>query len=159
MGNLWPALDILANNAAVQTYKQDWYDEGLGLLAHQWRCNVFAPHELIYRLVPLLEKGVEPRIVNVGSGAGNAAALQTSSDMPTYRLTKYALGGITQLWAGMLKGRIAVNVLDPGWLKTNLGGPNAPGEPADGGQRMWEICSLPWSETGKFWHGNREISF
>jgi len=159
VGNLWPALDILANNAAVQSYKQDWYDEGLGLLAHQWRCNVFAPHELIYRFVPLLEKGVEPRIVNVGSGAGNAAALQTSSDMPTYRLTKYALGGITQLWAGMLKGRIAVNVLDPGWLKTNLGGPNAPGEPADGGQRMWEICSLPWSETGKFWHGNREISF
>jgi NAD(P)-dependent dehydrogenase (short-subunit alcohol dehydrogenase family) len=156
---LWPALDILINNAAVQTYKKDWYDEGLSLLENQWRCNVFAPHELIYRLVSLLEKGVEPRIVNVGSGAGNAQALQTSSDMPTYRLTKYALGGMTQLWAKTLQGRIAVNALDPGWLKTDLGGPNAPGEPADGGQRMWEICSLPWTETGKFWYGNREISF
>ena len=155
----WPALDILANNAAVQTYKRDWYDEGLGLLEAQWRSNVFAPHELIFRLVPLLEKGVEPRIVNVGSGAGNAEALRTSADMPTYRLTKYANGGLTMLWAATLKGRIAVNSLDPGWLKTDLGGPNAPGEPADGGQRMWEICSLPWTETGKFWHGNREISF
>jgi NAD(P)-dependent dehydrogenase (short-subunit alcohol dehydrogenase family) len=155
----WPALDILANNAAVQTYKSDWYAEGLELLNHQWRCNVFAPHELIFRLVPQLEKGVEPRIINVGSGAGNAEALRNSSDMPTYRLTKYAFGGMTMLWAGTLKGRIAVNALDPGWLKTDLGGPNAPGEPADGGQRMWEICSLPWSETGKFWYGNKEISF
>jgi NAD(P)-dependent dehydrogenase (short-subunit alcohol dehydrogenase family) len=156
---LWPALDILANNAAVQAYKEDWYDEGLSLLENQWRCNVFAPHELIFRLVPLLEKGVEPRIINVGSGAGKAEALRSSSDMPTYRLTKYALGGMTQLWAKTLQGRIAVNALDPGWLKTDLGGPNAPGEPADGGQRMWEICSLPWTETGKFWYGDREISF
>lgn len=156
---IWPALDILANNAAVQTYKKDWYAEGLGLLEHQWRCNVFAPHELIFRLVALLEKGVEPRIVNVSSGAGNGAALRTSADMPTYRLTKYAVGGMTQLWANTLKGRIAVNSLDPGWLKTDLGGPNAPGEPADGGRRMWEICSLPWTETGKFWYGNQEISF
>ncbi len=155
----WPALDILINNAAVQTYKQDWYDEGLGLLDQQWRCNVFAPHELIFRLVPMLERGVEPRVVNVGSGAGNAEALRNSADMPTYRLTKYALGGLTQLWAGTLRGRVAVNCLDPGWLKTDLGGPNAPGEPADGGKRMWEVCSLPWAETGKFWYGDRQIAF
>ncbi len=156
---LWPAVDLLLNNAAVQTHKKDWAAEGLDLLNEQWRCNVFAPHELTFRLVGLLVKGVEPRIVNVSSGAGSIQALRNSSDMPTYRLTKYALGGMTILWATTLKGKVAVNCLDPGWLKTDLGGPNAPGEPADGGQRMWEICSLPWTETGKFWHGNREIAF
>jgi NAD(P)-dependent dehydrogenase (short-subunit alcohol dehydrogenase family) len=155
----WPALDMLLNNAAVQTYKKDWAGEGLELLNQQWRCNVFAPHELIFHLVGLLEKGDQPRIVNVSSGAGNVQALRTSSDMPTYRLTKYAMGGMTILWATTLKGKVAVNCLDPGWLKTDLGGPNAPGVPADGGQRMWEICSLPWTETGKFWYGNKEISF
>ena len=153
----WPAVDLLLNNAAVQTHRKDWAAEGLELLNDQWRCNVFAPHELIYRLVDLLEKGDEPRIVNVSSGAGSLQALRNSSDMPTYRLTKYALGGMTILWATTLK--VAVNCLDPGWLKTDLGGPNAPGVPADGGRRMWEICSLPWTETGKFWHGDREISF
>ena len=40
---LWPAVDLLINNAAVQTYKAGWADEGLELLDHQWRCNVFAP--------------------------------------------------------------------------------------------------------------------
>lgn len=156
---LWPAVDILLNNAAVQTYKEDWAAEGLDLLNHQWRCNVFAPHELIFRLAGLLGKGVEPRIVNVSSGAGSAEALRGSSDMPTYRLTKYALGGMTQLWATTLAGKVAVNCLDPGWLKTDLGGPRAPGEPADGGRRMWEICSLPWTETGKFWLGDKRIDF
>lgn len=155
----WPAVDLLLNNAAVQTWKPSWFDEGLGLLEAQWRGNVFAPHELIYRLAPLLEKGVEPRIVNVSSGAGTFSSLQSSPDMPTYRLTKYALGGVTLLWAAQLKGKVAVNALDPGWLKTDLGGPNAPGEPADGGRRMWEVCTLPWSETGKFFHGNQEIAF
>ena len=155
----WNSLDILLNNAAVQTYKNNWNDEGLQLLNKQLRCNVFAQHELIFRFQELLKKGVEPRIINVSSGAGSLQALKDFSDMPTYRLTKYALGGLTILWSGILKGKVAVNALDPGWLKTDLGGPEAPGEPADGGERMWEICSLPWTETGKFWHGNSEIDF
>lgn len=159
VGKAWASVDVLANNAAVQTYKKSWFDEGPGLFEEQLRINVLAPHELIFRLTPLLGRSTEPRVVNVGSGAGNRQSLQTQSDMPTYRLTKYTLGGLTMLWAAELKGRVAVNCLDPGWLKTDLGGPNAPGEPGDGGRRMLEICSLPWSETGKFWYGDKEISY
>lgn len=155
----WDRVDILLNNAAVQTWKQDWFAEGLAMLNDQWRINVFAQHELIYHLMPLIKKGVEPRIVNVSSGAGTFKALVETPDMPTYRLTKYALNGLTILWAGELKGQVAVNALDPGWLKTDLGGPNAPGEPADGGRRMMEIIGLPWTTTGKFFHGKEEIAF
>jgi NAD(P)-dependent dehydrogenase (short-subunit alcohol dehydrogenase family) len=155
----WGAVDILINNAAVQTWKKDWMAEGLPMLNEQWRINVFAQHELIYRLLPMLKAGKEPRVINVSSGAGTRQALQETPDMPTYRLTKYALNGLTMLWAGELKGQVAVNALDPGWLKTDLGGPNAPGEPIDGGRRMLEVCSLPWAQTGKFWHGKEEIRF
>jgi NAD(P)-dependent dehydrogenase (short-subunit alcohol dehydrogenase family) len=155
----WPAVDILLNNAAVQTWKKDWMDEGLPMLEQQFRINVFAQHELIFRLLPLLLKGTQPRVVNVSSGAGTFKALVETPDMPTYRLTKYALNGVTILWAGELKGQAAVNSLDPGWLKTDLGGPQAPGEPADGGRRMMEVLALPWETTGKFWHGSQEIAY
>ena len=58
-----------------------------------------------------------------------------------------------------LKGQVAVNSLDPGWLKTDLGGPNAPGEPADGAVRMLELSTKPFSVTGGFWYGAEPIEF
>jgi NAD(P)-dependent dehydrogenase (short-subunit alcohol dehydrogenase family) len=155
----WTGLDILVNNAAVQTYKPGWNEEGVGLFEKELRVNVLAPHELTFFLQPLLAKGDRARVINVSSGAGLLHVLQESKDMPTYRLTKFTLNGLTILWANNLKGVASVNCLDPGWLKTDLGGPNAPGEPGDGGERMLEVAGLPWEVTGKFFHGDKELPF
>ena len=148
VAKLWDRVDILINNAAVQTWKKDWLDEGPALFEEHMRINVFAPHSTILALLPLVKKGTEPRIINVSSGAGTFKALVETPDMPTYRLTKYTLNGLTILWAGELKGLVAVNSLDPGWLKTDLGGPNAPGEPIDGGQRVLALAGLPFLLAG-----------
>lgn len=155
----WPALDVLINNAAVQIWKPGWHAEGLQIFHEHVRINVAAPHELIYHLTPLLRAGVEPRIVNVSSGAGKFDVLRESAEGATYKFTKFALNGLTLLWARDLNGVVSVNALDPGWLKTDLGGPNAPGEPEDGGRRMMEILNLPWEVTGRFWYGKEEITF
>lgn len=155
----WDKVDLLINNAAVQTWKKDWLDEGPALLEQHMRINVFAPQATILALLPLVKKGDQPRIINVSSGAGTSKALVESPDMPTYRLTKYTLNGLTILWAGELKGQVAVNSLDPGWLKTDLGGPNAPGEPVDGGKRVLALAGLPFDVSGKFFYGDQEIAF
>lgn len=154
----WDRVDILVNNAAVQTWKKDWLEEGPALLEEHMRINVFAPQATILALLPLIKKGREPRIINVSSGAGTFKALVETPDMPTYRLTKYALNGLSVLWAGELKGQVAVNSLDPGWLRTDLGGPQAPGEPLDGGKRVLALAGQPFSLTGKFWH-DAEIAY
>jgi NAD(P)-dependent dehydrogenase (short-subunit alcohol dehydrogenase family) len=155
----WNAVDVLINNAAVQMWKPGFQVEGLKVFHEHFRINVAAQHELIVHLLPLIKAGVEPRIVNVSSGAGKLDVLRESADGATYKFTKFALNGLTLLWAQELKGKVSVNAFDPGWLKTDLGGPNAPGEPEDGGRRMMEYLSLPWELTGRFFHGKEEITF
>jgi NAD(P)-dependent dehydrogenase (short-subunit alcohol dehydrogenase family) len=155
----WGALDLLINNAAVQQYNAGFHAEPLDTLEQNLTTNVLSAHWLIHALLPLLERGEEPRIINVSSGAGKLSAVRDEPNMPAYRLSKLLLNGLTLSYAGDLRGKIAVNSLDPGWLKTDLGGPNAPGEPPDGAVRMLELASMPFSVTGGFWYGAEPIDF
>ncbi len=155
----WGALDLLINNAGIQTWKKDFRDETLELMVLNFNVNFIGPYALLRALLPLLEKGTEPRVINVSSGAGQIKVVAESADMPAYRLSKLALNGQTRMLANALKGKVAVNSLDPGWLKTDLGGPSAPGEPPEGAQRMLALALKPFSETGKFWYGADEIEF
>jgi NAD(P)-dependent dehydrogenase (short-subunit alcohol dehydrogenase family) len=155
----WGALDLLINNAAIQEYNAGFHAEPLDALERNFTTNVLSAHWLIHALLPLLKRGKEPRIINVSSGAGKLDVVKAESNMPGYRLSKLALNGLTLSYAGDLRGQVAVNSLDPGWLKTDLGGPNAPGEPADGAVRMLELAIMPFEVTGGFWHGAGPIDF
>jgi len=155
----WGALDLLINNAAIQEYNAGFHAEPLDTLERNLTTNVLSAHWLIHALLPLLKRGVEPRIINVSSGAGKLSAVRDEPNMPAYRLSKLLLNGVTLSYAGDLKGQVAVNSLDPGWLKTDLGGPNAPGEPPDGAVRMLELATKPFSVTGGFWYGAEPIDY
>jgi NAD(P)-dependent dehydrogenase (short-subunit alcohol dehydrogenase family) len=155
----WGAFDLLINNAAIQEFNAGFHAEPLDALERNLTTNVLSAHWLIHALLPLLKRGKEPRIINVSSGAGKLEALRSEPNMPAYRLSKLLLNGLSISYAGDLKGQVAVNSLDPGWLKTDLGGPNAPGEPPDGAVRMLELACKPFSVTGGFWYGAEAIDF
>jgi NAD(P)-dependent dehydrogenase (short-subunit alcohol dehydrogenase family) len=155
----WAALDLLVNNAGVSSWSKDFKTEGVDALERDMRVNLFAPHALTFHLLTLLRNGDEPRVINVSSGAGMRQSMVESPIGASYRLSKYALNGLTMLWAGQLKGEVAVNSLDPGWLKTDLGGPEAPGEPIDGGRRVLALAALDPEVTGKFFFGDKEVEF
>jgi NAD(P)-dependent dehydrogenase (short-subunit alcohol dehydrogenase family) len=153
-------LDVLFNNAAVQI---DGGVKGVANLADSvmnqaFAANFWAPYWLARALLPLLRRGKEPRLVNVSSGAGNFESMR-SLDIPSYRLTKWTLNGFTMLLAKELAGTVAVNAFDPGWVKTELGGPNAPGHPSESAVGALAIVTMPFSETGKFWKDGKEIPF
>jgi NAD(P)-dependent dehydrogenase (short-subunit alcohol dehydrogenase family) len=154
------ALDVLFNNAAVQI---DGGTKGIGnvsdaVMDQAFAANLFGPYWLARALLPLLLRGREPRLVNVSSGAGNFESMRLT-DIPTYRLTKWALNGMTMLFAGELAGKVSVNAFDPGWVKTELGGPNAPGHPRESAVGALALVTMPFSVTGKFWKDGKEIPF
>jgi NAD(P)-dependent dehydrogenase (short-subunit alcohol dehydrogenase family) len=156
----WGALDLLFNNAGVQidADANGLVDGSQAVFERSFAINLHAPYRLCLALLPLLRKGREPRIVNVSSGAGTFAALKERK-IASYRLSKWALNGFTLLLASELAGEVAVNAFDPGWVKTDLGGPNAPGSPLESARGALALATLPFAETGKFWKDGQEIPF
>jgi NAD(P)-dependent dehydrogenase (short-subunit alcohol dehydrogenase family) len=154
------ALDVLFNNAGVQI---DGDTQGISqgdeaVFEQALAANLLAPYRFCRTFLPLLLAGREPRIVNVSSGAGNFESMR-SLGIPTYRLSKWALNGLTMLLATELAGKVSVNAFDPGWVKTDLGGPKAPSSPVESARGALALLRLPVSETGKFWKDGAEIPF
>jgi NAD(P)-dependent dehydrogenase (short-subunit alcohol dehydrogenase family) len=153
------ALDILVNNAAVMLAHDGGFEkEGPDILGKTLAVNVLAPHRLSVALLRLLRAGTEPRIIHLTSGAGVQSAMRDRG-LASYRLSKWALNGLAMLQAAELSGQIAVNLLDPGWVKTDMGGPNAPGTTDESADGALTLATLAFTETGKIWCGGQEISF
>ncbi|HZU81720.1 MAG TPA: SDR family NAD(P)-dependent oxidoreductase [Polyangiaceae bacterium] len=157
----WGALDILFNNAAILINDGEptsFEQEPAGSLEKSLDVNLVAPFRLTMALLPALRRGEQPRIVHVGSGAGTFEGVRMTG-IASYRLSKWALNGLTLLMATQLAGEVAVNAFDPGWVKTDLGGPKAPGHPRESAEGALAVATLPFAVTGKFWKDGREIPF
>ena len=151
-------LDLSVNNAAVMAGHQDIEHEAAGILETSLQINVIAVHNLTRALLPALLRGREPRVINVSSGAGNFESV-AMGDIAAYRVSKFALNGLTMSWARCLENRVAVNALDPGWVKTDLGGPRAPGTTSESARGALALATLPWTVTGKFHKDGGEIDW
>ena len=150
-------LDTLVNNAGILL------DDDKDVLAvtpetfeTTLRTNTLGPLLVSQAFVPFLKKSEAPRIVNVSSGGGQ---LTDGADgwAPAYCISKTALNGVTAQLAAALP-KFAVNSVCPGWVRTDMGGPNATrsvGEGATG--TVWLAADAPQSETGKFWRDRKVI--
>jgi NAD(P)-dependent dehydrogenase (short-subunit alcohol dehydrogenase family) len=100
--------------------------------------------------LPLLRKSASPRIINVSSGAGQLTDMGTWA--PAYSISKTALNGVTgQFAAALKKDHIAVNAVCPGWVRTAMGGDEAPRSVEEGADTIvWLATSAPQSLTGQF---------
>jgi NAD(P)-dependent dehydrogenase (short-subunit alcohol dehydrogenase family) len=155
----WGALDVVVHNAGVMLHHEGGLmSEPDGILQQTLDTNLHAPLALSRSLLPLLLLGNNPRIINVGSGAGTMDGM-TEPGIASYRLSKWALHGMTMLQAQELEGQVAVHAFDPGWIRTDLGGPEAPGTPEEAAAGLLQAVLMPADQTGMFVKDGNEISW
>jgi NAD(P)-dependent dehydrogenase (short-subunit alcohol dehydrogenase family) len=151
-------LDVLINNAGI------YPDEGLSILKLSreqldatLQTNTFGPLEAVQAFLPALRKSKSARVINVSSGYGQLDGM--SPNVPSYCLSKLALNGLTiTLAAALAADHIAVNSMCPGWVRTDMGGPNASRSIPEGADTaVWLADEAPQNLTGKFFRDREEI--
>ncbi len=151
-------LDVLVNNAGIL---DDQDDSVLNLPADRIRrmfeTNTIGPLLVTQAFVPLLRKSAAARIINVSSGVGRLTGMGPA--VPAYGISKTALNGVTGKLAASLKSaRIAVNAVDPGWVRTEMGGSDAPHSVEQGADTIvWLATQAPQSMTGLFLRDRKPI--
>lgn len=152
-------LDVLINNAAIMNGRENTRNVDLAEVRRVMDTNFFGPFRLSQLLAPLLEKAGEGRIVNLSSGMGAHADLEGGGYAP-YRLSKAALNDLTILMAADLQQHgISVNAMCPGWVKTEMGGPNAQREVAQGADTAVWLATAASIPSGKFFRDRKEIAW
>lgn len=124
-------LAALINNAGMFN-KVSLTDGGPELIVENFEVNAVSPFMLIRAFLPLIEKskvslgnGIKPVIANITSKMGSVGD-NTSGGHYSYRASKSGLNMITKSLQVDLEPRgIRVAAIHPGWVQTDMGGPNA----------------------------------
>lgn len=165
-------LDLLVNNAAVSNTRkqqlglslQDYAalsrasNASLDEMRAVWETNVFGVLAVYQAMLPLLRKSSDARIVNVSSGVGSLAVNADPKFPyhrffgPVYPASKTALNAITLAMMVELESTgIKVNLVSPGFTKTNLNGYEGPESVEDGSREVVRVALLgPDGPTGTF---------
>ena len=118
-------VDIVLNNAGLQVaYRTDYLATPAEDYLVSFNVNTIAPAMICYHFLPGMMKRGSGRILNTTSGI----ALDVCQ--AGYSASKAALDKITIDLGSKVQGTdVLINLTDPGWCRTDLGGPQAPNAP------------------------------
>lgn len=151
-------LDVLVNNAAI--LYDDWQTAAgadLDTARAAFETNTLGPWRVSQAFLPLLRKSGRGRIVNVSSESGSLASM--GGGTPAYAVSKAGLNALTRMLAAELRGsRVLVNSVCPGWVATEMGGPDAPRTVEEGAASvMWAVTLPDGGPTGGFFRDGEPL--
>jgi NAD(P)-dependent dehydrogenase (short-subunit alcohol dehydrogenase family) len=159
-------LDVLINNAGVYSSRgSEELLERLGKLTFEealtvLRVNAVAPLMVAQQYLDLLREGHDAKIVGISSGYGSVSA-NTGGFPYYYSASKAALNMFMRsLAADATRWGITTVLLDPGWVSTDMGGPNAPLTPKQSVHGMMRVIdTLTPRQNGYFltWRGGEQV--
>ena len=157
-------LDILVNNAAILIDRDDVVASSADLetVKTTLETNLIGAWRMCKAFIPFMKKNNYGRIVNVSSGAGEFEYMATSGGYwPAYCVSKACLNALTVMLASELKGtNVLVNAVCPGWVRTEMGGSNAPRSVEEGAATPVWLATLPdGGPTGLNFYDKKQISW
>jgi NAD(P)-dependent dehydrogenase (short-subunit alcohol dehydrogenase family) len=104
--------------------------------------------------LPLIPAG--GRIINVSSTMGQIGDGGLEPYAVAYSVSKAALNAYTTALANRIRERhILADVVHPGWVQTDMGGPGAQISPEEGTETIVFLATRKPGETGRFWNQKR----
>jgi NAD(P)-dependent dehydrogenase (short-subunit alcohol dehydrogenase family) len=136
-------VDVLVNNAGVAL---DKWIPALEVTMEQfiatYETNVFGVLRMCRAVIPIMRERGYGRVVNLSSNLGSLEKI--GGRTIAYRTSKTAVNAITKVIAAELaEGDILVNSMCPGWVKTELGGADAPRTPEEAADTAIWLATLP----------------
>lgn len=143
-------LDILVNNAGVNPYHSEEEASVLTakpqILLETINTNAAGMLRLSQALIPIMKRNDYGRIVNVSTEMSclNLIGKDHYPAAPSYRASKVVMNALALLMAKELVGtNILINSYSPGWMKTDIGGPDAPYTVEEGAETAVYLATLP----------------
>lgn len=144
------SIDVLINNAAILNERGKSIEE-LDIEACRLALdiNVLGPIRVVKHFLPLLEKGENQSILNISSESGSLTN-SYNGDYP-YGISKAAINMLSEKLNCYLRDQdIQVLSIHPGWMKTDMGGENAPLYPNDTAKGIIELAERKKKITSQY---------
>ncbi|MBN2351621.1 MAG: SDR family oxidoreductase [Spirochaetales bacterium] len=141
-----PMLDVLVNNAAVLIENRAWDLDKVDFEAMKktYDVNSVAPLRVIKHFIGPLLRGKRKLLVNVTSEAGSIGDAWRKSEFG-YCMSKAALNMASAILQNRYRdGGVKVLALHPGWVRTDMGGPEAPIPPEDSAAKLFALIRRKW---------------
>lgn len=164
VAEMFHRLDVLVNNAGVfldtsASGMSTSLDVSPATVEATMRTNLIGPMMLMQAAVPLMREQGYGRIVNLSSGLGQLSDM--GGNYAAYRMSKTALNALTRTAAVDLAGtNIKVNSMCPGWVRTDMGGPEATRSVEQGAETaVWLATLDDDGPTGGFFRDSKPIDW
>jgi len=133
-------IDVIINNAGILVERDKTIEDlDMRQLIRTFEVNTFGPMRVIRNFLPLMTpSGEQQAIINISSEAGTI--LNAFPTNYPYSMSKTALNMFSERLREYLKERgIRVYAVHPGWMKTDMGGEEAPYDPENTANGVYNI--------------------
>jgi NAD(P)-dependent dehydrogenase (short-subunit alcohol dehydrogenase family) len=146
-------VDLLINNAGIFPRVSTLEETDFGDVARTLEVNTIGPMRVTLALLPNLRRAETRQIISITSGLGSIAN-NSSGRYYGYRESKAALNMFTRSLAVELQDEgFTCVVMSPGWVRTDMGGPNATLSPEESISGMRAVIErLQPSDSGNYWN-------